>query len=73
VGKIKFIFLLLLLSCNNIEYKYKVLGKLNTNKGQRDAVWYTDTLFFIEDTAYYFNTDKSLVKIPPPYKIINLK
>jgi|688.fasta_scaffold199056_5 hypothetical protein len=62
--------MLLLLSCNNnIEYKYRVLGKV----GKINSVWYTDTLFFKEDTAYYYNSDNSLVKIAPPYKINKIK
>jgi hypothetical protein len=38
-----------------------------------DAVWYTDTLGFDGDTAYYFNSDGSEVRIYPPYTIDSLK
>jgi hypothetical protein len=32
-----------------------------------DAIWYTDTISFDGDTAYYFNSDGSEVRIYPPY------
>ena len=64
---------MLFLSCNDIEYKYKVVGKVNTEKGINNAIWYSDTIYFNVDTAYYINSDSSIVKIYPPYKIIKIK
>ena len=37
------------------------------------AIQYTDTLGFDGDTAYYFNSDGSEVRIYPPYTIDTLK
>jgi hypothetical protein len=45
------------------------LGKVKTEKGLRDAVWYSDTLAFDYDTVYYKNSDGSVVRISPPYEI----
>ena len=68
---------LLLTSCVGNQYKYKVTGKVYmTTSGSNpmhDAIWYTDTLSFDGDTAYYFNSDGSEVRIYPPYKIDSLK
>ena len=36
-----------------------------------DAIWYTDTISFDGDTAYYFNSDGSEVRIYPPYVLID--
>jgi len=49
------------------------LGKVKTEQGLRDAVWYSDTLGFDYDTVYYKNSDGSVVRISPPYEIQILK
>ena len=71
------LIILLLTSCVGIQYKYKVTGKVYmTTPGpnpMHDAIWYTDTLGFDGDTAYYFNSDGSEVRIYPPYTIDTLK
>jgi len=36
-----------------------------------DAIWYTDTISFDEDTAYYFNSDGSEVRIYPPFILLD--
>lgn len=43
------------------------------NDTLREAVWYTDTISFKSDTAYYVNSDNSVVKIISPYKIYQQK
>jgi hypothetical protein len=68
MGKI-IIFLLVFASCSTIEYKYRITGKI----GSHEAVWYTDTIAYLKDTAYYMNTDCSIVKIYPPFKIERIK
>ena len=68
---------LLLTSCVGNQYKYKVTGKVYmTTSGSNPmhaARWYTDTLGFDGDVAYYFNSDGSEVRIYPPYTIDTLK
>jgi hypothetical protein len=54
-------------------YKYKIEGSINTKNGIRPAIWYTDTISFNEDTAFYKNSDGSVVKIPQPYRIYEEK
>ena len=65
-----FIIGLTLLSCTK-EYKYEIKGKVYVptggTSGLHDAIWYTDTISFDGDTAYYFNSDGSEVRINPPY------
>ena len=61
--------ILLLASCTNKEYKYRIEGVVETKDGGHPAVWYTDTISFDGDTAYYFNSDSSEVRISPPYVI----
>ena len=68
----KIIIVLFILSCKP-NYKYKIEGQINTSKGKRKAIWYTDTFNFNNETLFYKNTDNSLVKIYPKYKIIKLK
>jgi hypothetical protein len=68
---ISIVTVLLLFSCNRKEYKYEIRGKVyvptsGTNP-MHDAIWYTDTISFDGDTAYYFNSDGSEVRINPPY------
>ena len=65
----KLLLVLLLASCTNKEYKYKIEGTVETKDGPRPAIWYTDTIGFDGDTAYYFNSDSSEVRISPPYVI----
>lgn len=62
---------LILFSCNQNKYRYKIKGDVITNKGPHPAIWYTDTISFDEDTAYYFNSDGSEVRINPPYVLID--
>ena len=67
----KLLLVLLLASCTNKEYKYKIEGTVETKDGARPAIWYTDTISFDGDTAYYFNSDGSQVRISPPYTLID--
>lgn len=68
---ISFIAVLLLFSCNRKEYKYEIRGKVyvptSGAEPMHDAIWYTDTISFDGDTAYYFNSDGTEVRINPPY------
>jgi hypothetical protein len=68
----KLLLVLLLASCTNKEYKYRIEGVVETKDGGHPAVWYTDTISFDADTAYYFNSDSSEVRISPPYVIKHL-
>lgn len=66
---------LTLVSCTSKKYKYKIKGQVRVHKSDttilHDAIWYTDTISFDEDTAYYFNSDGSEVRIYPPFILIN--
>jgi hypothetical protein len=66
----------LLVSCNTKDYKYEIRGKVyipsNGPTQMHDAIWYTDTISFDADTAYYFNSDGSEVRIYPPFIIKHL-
>lgn len=42
---------------------------VKTEKGFKDAVWYSDTICFDYDTLYYINSNSSVVRIKPPYEI----
>jgi hypothetical protein len=44
-----------------------------TKDGPHPAIWYTDTISFDGDTAYYFNSDSSEVRISPPYVVKTIK
>ena len=72
---ISFIAVLLLFSCNRKEYKYEIRGKVYVPTSgvnpMHDAIWYTDTISFDGDTAYYFNSDGTEVRINPPYILID--
>jgi hypothetical protein len=59
--------------CARDDYKYRIIGKVNTENGLKDAVWYTDTFSFDYDTIYYVNSDSSVVRIQQPYEIEKLK
>ena len=67
------ILVFMLFSCNIKDYKYKIQGKVTVTKSGKkqisDAIWYTDTISFDGDTAYYFNSDESEVRIYPPFTI----
>lgn len=69
--KLMFIMLLGLTSCDIKEYRYEIRGKVYVPTSGlnpiHDAIWYTDTISFDGDTAYYFNSDGSEVRIYPPY------
>ncbi len=68
-----FICLLTIGCAPSSPYKYKIEGSINTKNGVRPAIWYTDTISFKEDTAFYKNSDGSVVKIPQPYRIYEEK
>ena len=67
------VLLLILTSCNQIEYKYKIEGTVETKDGPHSAIWYTDTISFDGDTAYYLNSDGSEVRIYPPFILKHIK
>lgn len=73
--KLMFILFIGLTSCTMKEYKYEIHGKVNVSTSgtnqMRDAIWLTDTISFDGDTAYYFNSDGSQVRISPPYTLID--
>jgi hypothetical protein len=70
---ISVVLVFILFSCNIQDYKYKIRGTITVTKSGKkqiyDAIWYTDTISFDGDTAYYFNSDKSEVRIYPPFTI----
>ena len=72
-----FLIFLLLLSCKQKEYKYKIEGQVYIPTSglnpMHDAVWFTDSIRFKNDTIFYTNSDGSVVQINPPYKIYKLK
>jgi hypothetical protein len=59
---------LFLLGCTK-QYRYKIVGSVAVNDTLRNAIWYTDTISFKGDTAYYINSNGSVVNILYPYKI----
>lgn len=63
---------LFFVSCKN-EYRYEFRGYVNTNVGTKEVIWYCDTFNFDSDTAFYTNSDGSIVKIYPPYILKHLK
>ena len=67
---------LTLVSCTSKKYKYKIKGQVRVTKLDttilHDAIWYTDTISFDEDTAYYFNSDGSEVRIYPPFILLEI-
>lgn len=62
---------LFLLGCVK-QHKYKIVGSVLLNDTLKDAVWYTDTIRFKGDTAYYINSNKSIVNIVSPYVIYEI-
>ena len=74
---IKTLLLILLLfsSCGRKEYRYEIRGKIYIPTSglnpMHDAIWYTDTINFDGDTIYYSNSDGSIVKIRPPFILID--
>jgi hypothetical protein len=66
---------LTIVSCTSKKYKYKIIGQVRVPKSDttvlHDAIWYTDTISFDEDTAYYFNSDGSEVRIYPPFILLD--
>lgn len=55
------------------KYTYRVNGYVLSNGVLKEAIWYSDTLNFNNDTAYYVNSDGSVVTIYPPYIVKYLK
>ena len=65
--------ILFLFGCGK-QYEYKIIGSVIVNDTlRREAVWYTDTITFKGDTAYYVNSDNSVVEIISPYEIYEQK
>lgn len=59
-----------LISCNQrAKYKYKIKGFVDFKNERREAIWYTDTISFKGDTAYYVNSNGTIMNILPPYVI----
>ena len=48
---------------------YKIEGFVELNNKKHEAVWYTDTVYFLHDTICYDNSDGSKVRIAPPYTL----
>jgi len=63
------------LSCTNKITKqepkrlYKIEGYVEVDNKMHDAIWYTDTVYFVYDSVCYDNSDGSKVRIAPPYTI----
>ena len=74
MDKIKAIALLcILVSCSTPDYRYKVTGQVQVKADTSPATWYTHKLSYKGDTAYYTNSDSSVVNILPPYKVEQLE
>lgn len=75
MGKIiLYISAILLLGCSGLEYKYHIVGKVILKDSCfRDAEWYSDTISFDGDTAFFKNSDGSEVRIYPPYTVYEIK
>ncbi len=72
MGKIIiFVIGLFLVGCVK-QYKYKVIGNVMVNDTLRQAIWYTDTISFKSDTAYYVNSNGSVVNVIYPYRIYKI-
>jgi hypothetical protein len=72
MGKIIiFVISLFLFGCVK-QYKYKVIGNVMVNDTLRQAIWYTDTISFKSDTAYYVNSNGSVVNVIYPYRIYKI-
>lgn len=69
--RLLFVISLFLLGCSN-QYKYKIIGSVMVNDTLRDAIWFTDTISFKGDTAYYFNSNGSVVNVIYPYRIYKI-
>ena len=54
-------------------WKYEIHGKVETEMGPHDAIWYTDTLERGMNYISYHNSDGTQVVIAPPYVIIDRK
>ena len=71
------LILILITSCSGHDYKYRVSGKVILPDSpvikSHNAVWYTDTLSFDGDTAYYYNSNGNRVNIYPPFDIDTLR
>lgn len=69
------IFVILLYSCEYKKYRYEIRGKVYVPtsglNAMHDAIWFTDTISFDGDTAYYYNSDGSEVRIYPPFILID--
>ncbi len=72
---VSILVILFTFSCNKKKYRYEIHGKVyvptSGSSGMYDAIWLTDTISFDGDTAYYFNSDGSEVRIYPPYILID--
>jgi hypothetical protein len=76
--------LLFLVSCKNptTKFKYRIekdsiqhVGRSKYPMHSKDSVyvggiWFTDHYFMIKDTIAYQNSDSSIVKIAPPFRLI---
>jgi hypothetical protein len=63
-------------ACSASDYKYRIEGKVNFPQGTdslHNAVWYTDTFWVDGTSLVYTNSDSSVVRILPPYKVFELK
>jgi len=64
---------LVLVSCTAKEYKYRVVGSVVKNNKKYNAVWFTNDLKFDNEYAYYYNSNKTKVRIYPPFTIDTLR
>ena len=72
MGKIIiFVISIFLIGCVK-QYKYKIIGSVIINDTLKKAIWFTDTISFKLDTAYYVNSDGSVVNINYPHKIYKI-
>ena len=67
------VLVLLLFSCTAKEYKYRVVGSVVKNNKKYNAVWFTNDLKYDDESAYYYNSNKTKVRIYPPFTIDTLR
>lgn len=64
---------LLLVSCQNKSYKYKISGYIMVNGKLHETIWYVDTFNLKNDSIYYTNSDGTQIKIGSPFIIKHLQ
>jgi hypothetical protein len=61
----------ILASCEQKDYRYRITGTILTSRGEHPAVWYTDTFNVDSSTLVItiMNSNGTSYQIHPPYNI----